>query len=251
MSHWHSCCLAFLWHYRCHQHSCQWELSTFQDCLVLALWWAFWLLLDWICAVNTYEPQCHNLRSLLSMYLVDPLHNIGIHHPLIESSCSSYLHLCIFCIRVLLFFIVCFDLRVWSLWFVVYIRIIVNLNFASGSICLSLLLRDTDIFHRRSCTFLLWPWHWVSPNQSSHLGIKQKLMPTTNTSCYCYCDDYFFDGEVQCWLTTIKPLLQLSVLGSPLHLFNAMTSSPSQANWWHCLTKDCQTVFLSSILCGL
>ena len=43
-SHWHYCHLAFSWHCRCHPPSCQWGLSASQDCLVLALWWATWLL---------------------------------------------------------------------------------------------------------------------------------------------------------------------------------------------------------------
>ena len=119
---------------------------------------------------------------------------------------SRYLYFCIFCIIVLLFYMDCFNFRVWHIWFVVYIWILVCYDFASGGISLLHLLRETRICLRLSSTFPLWPWQWASPHQPSHLGSEQTTMSMTDYSCYCHYDDYFSGSELQCWPMIIKSL---------------------------------------------
>jgi hypothetical protein len=113
------------------------------------------------------------------------------------------------------------------------------------------LLRDTNICLRLSLAFLLWPWHWVSPHQPSHHCSGQTTTSTTNASCYCHCDDYSSERELQCWPMTMKSFPQLTKLGNPLHLLNIMTSSLWQANWWHFMVRDWWTGLLPSMFWGL
>ena len=123
-------------------------------------------------------------------------------------------------------------LEFWLLMF--YIMIIVYYDFALCSIWFFLLLRDTRICLRLTCT--LWSRCWASPHQPSHLGSGQTTMSTTDMSCYCHCDDYSSGRELQCPLTMIKSLQQLTKLGNPLHLHIVMTLSPLWATgsvaWW-------------------
>ena len=105
---------------------------------------------------------------------------------------------------------------------------------------------------RLFCAFLLWPGCQASPHQPCHLGSGQTTTSITDKSCYCHCNDYSSDGELQCRLMIIESFPQSSVLGSPLHLLNMMTLSPSRANFWHCLMRDHWSVFIfPSTLCGL
>ena len=107
------------------------------------------------------------------MYSFHNFCNIAVHCPLSQCPISRKLHIHIFCIRVFLFFINCFKSRVWSLWFSVYIWVVVCFHFTSCDVCLFLLLRDTGVCLRLFCTSLLWLWCQTSPHQPSHLGFGQ------------------------------------------------------------------------------
>ena len=77
----HSCHLVSLWH--CNQHCCPWEFSASQDCLVLAFWWATWLLWDWIQDKSIYPGAWgHNLRYSCPRYLLNPFHHPMVYRPL-------------------------------------------------------------------------------------------------------------------------------------------------------------------------
>ena len=152
------------------------------------------------------------------------------------------LHFCIFCVRVLLFFINCFNIRVLSLLFIVYIQIVVCYSFASSSICLFLLLRDTGVCLRLSCASL-WQRCQASSYWPSYLDSVQTILSTTDMSCYHHCDDYFSVGELQCWLTIMNGYLNLlcwavhhiySILWLCLHF-----KPTSSVAWWEIASLIC------------
>ena len=128
-----------------------------------------------------------------------------------------------------------------------YVQNLVYYGIASCDVCLFLLLRGTNICLRHFCASLLWQWHWMPPHQPSHLASGQTIMSKTDVECYHHCNDYSSGRELQCWMMIMKSLLQLTKLGSPLHLFNMMTLSPSWTYWWHCSTKGCWTDLLPSL----
>ena len=171
------------------------------------------------------------------------------HHPLAESPLMGNIHFCILCIRINLLFILSNWLYFGFCTLIVYLQIVVCYVFTFCGILLVLMLK---VLFRLLCTFLLWRGCGAFPHQSSPLSSGQTMTSTTDSSCYHRGDDYSFGRELQCQQRKIILLPQWSVLGSPSHLFNAMTSSPSQANCWHHLMRGhWSDSLLPSTLCGL
>ena len=170
--------------------------------------------------VHIVKPRGHNVRSLLWMCLLDPLHNIARHHPLVE---------CPFTMRHILHHN--FSFSSWATGSfsgsepLVYVRTVVYYDFAFYSVWLFSLLRNTGICLRLFCTFWLQPCHWASSHGTSYLGTGQTTTSTTDASCYCHCNNYSSGRQLQCQLMIIKLLPQLTQLGSSLHLFNMKTLS--------------------------
>ena len=130
-------------------------------------------------------------------------------HPLAMGPISWYFYFYIFWIRILLPLLLCIWLNFRFLSFIVYVKIVVCYDFVLYGIYLLPFLVISFMLYQ---AFLLWPGCWASLYCLCHLGCGQKATSTTDTSCYCHCDDYSSDRPLQCWLTKILPLLNLSML---------------------------------------
>ena len=177
---------------------------------------------------------------------MDLLQNIARHYPLTKCPVLRYLHFCIFCDGVFLYFCLTkwLILRFWPL--IVYLWIIVCYDFAFCDIWLFLLQR---IYIRLFCTFW-WLRCWVSPHWPSHLGSGQTTTSTTDMSCYHHCNHYSSDQECQCQLTIIKSLSMVCV-GQSLAFSQCNNFVSVTGLWQCCMTRDCWTLLLPSMLYGL
>ena len=87
------------------------------------------------CSLRSNSAASGLIRRSFCMYMLDPILHFPVHCPLSKSTFTRKYHFHIFCIRVFFFLL---NLSIWlivgdcSLWFVVYIWLIIYYNFNCG-----------------------------------------------------------------------------------------------------------------------
>ena len=134
-------------------------------------------------------------------------------------SCTEVASFSLIMCQIFLFYIDHFDVRFWSLWFKSTSESLSAMTSPSvASVCSSCL--GTPLF---VSAFSVTPCCSCGNKHPliglAILALGRQWSTINNVSCYSHCDDYFSDGELQCWLTIIKSWPQLLSWAVP-HIYS-------------------------------